>query len=86
MNHLPSTVNTHLSYLILQEKKQILNYFKLTLTSTGVLILLWKAKSQMADTDSSDLVRCTRRLKETHFTGVLEERNKEQGGHQIKTS
>lgn len=40
----------------------------------------------MSDTANSDLVRCTRRLKETHFTGGLEERNKEQGGDQIKTS
>lgn len=41
---------------------------------------LWKVKSHMSDTDNSDLVRCTRRPKETHFTGVLEKKNKEQGG------
>jgi len=33
----------------------------------------------MSDRDNSDLVRCTRRLKETRFTGVLEERNKRTG-------
>lgn len=43
---------------------------------------LWKVKSHMSDRDHSDLVRCTKRPKETRFTGVLEERNKEQGGDQ----
>lgn len=85
MNHFPSIVDRQLSCLILQEKKQILNYFKLTLTSIGVLIPLWKVKSQMSDTNNSDLIRCTRKLKETHFASVLEETNKEQGRDQIKT-
>lgn len=86
MNHFPSIVDGQLSCLIPQEKKQILNYFKLTFTSIGILISLWKVKSQMSDRNNSDLIRCTRKLKETHFAGVTGERNKEQGGDQIKTS
>lgn len=85
MNHFPSVVDRQLACVMPQEKKQILNYFKVTLTSLGVLIPLQKVKSQTSDTDNSHLVRCTKRLKETHFTGVLEKRNKEQEGDQIKT-
>lgn len=46
MNHFPSPVDRQLACVIPQEKKQILNYFKITLTSPGVLIPLQKLKSQ----------------------------------------